>query len=240
MRTSVLGVPIDDFSLEEVLEKVKNGQRVFQVFVNVHKLVLFHEDLRFSAVLNAKDSVFAVDGKWIEFFARLKGFSPKERFGGQEVVNKCFAIAQEKGYKVYLLGAAKPVLEHVKESLSRAFPKATIVGAQDGFFDKEEEIIEDISQKQSDVLFLALPSPLKELLGYKIFDRVKSLKYVAGVGGAFDIIAGRAQRAPSWIQKFGFEWLWRVLREPKRLFKRYFFDGLWLCRLMLRQAFRYD
>jgi N-acetylglucosaminyldiphosphoundecaprenol N-acetyl-beta-D-mannosaminyltransferase len=239
MRTTVLGVPIDDFSLEEVLEKVKNGRRVFQVFVNIHKLVLFHKDPRFSTVLNAKESVFAVDGKWIEFLARLKGFSPKARFGGQEVVNKCFAVAQEKGYRTYLLGAAKPVLEQAKEALRNTFPKACIVGAQDGFFEREEAVVEEISKKQPDILFLALPSPRKELLGYKIFERVQSLRYVAGVGGAFDILAGRMHRAPNWIQMIGFEWLWRVLQEPKRLFKRYFFDGLWLFWLMLKRAFKY-
>jgi N-acetylglucosaminyldiphosphoundecaprenol N-acetyl-beta-D-mannosaminyltransferase len=240
MRTSVLGVPLDDFSLNDILEKVKDGQRLFQIFINIHKLALFHKDKRLSALLNAEGGVFSVDGRWVQFLALLKGFSLKARFGGQEVVDKFFAVAQEYGYRIYLLGAAKPVLEEASKVLINAFPNASIVGTRDGFFDREEEVIEDISKKQPDILFLALPSPRKELLGYKIFERVQSLRYVAGVGGVFDILAGRMQRAPSWIQKIGFEWLWRVLQEPRRLFKRYFFDGLWLCKLMLKEAFKYD
>lgn len=240
MRIEVLDVPLDDFSLEEVLEKVKKGERLFQVFVNVHKLVLFHKDKRLFALLNAKESVFSVDGKWVQFLARFKGFYPKARFGGQEIVNKCFGISEALGYKIYLLGAEKAVLEEASGVLRNIFPRASVVGAQDGFFDNEEEVIGDISRKEPDMLFLALPSPRKELLGYKIFERVSSLKYVAGVGGAFDIIAGRAKRAPSWVQGIGFEWLWRVLQEPKRLFKRYFFDGLWLLRLIFKKVFDHD
>ncbi len=240
MRTSVLGVPLDNFSLNNILEQVKDGQRFFQIFINVHKLALFHKDKRLSALLNAEGGVFSVDGRWVQFLALLKGFSIKERFGGQEVVDKFFAAAQEYGYRIYLLGAKEPVLKQVKETLSNTFPRAVIVGLRDGFFDSEDEVIEDISRKQPDILFIALPSPRKELLGYKIFVRVQSLRYVAGVGGAFDVLAGRMQRAPGWIQNIGFEWLWRVLQEPKRLFKRYFFDGLWLCRLMLKEAFKYD
>jgi len=240
MRIEVLGVPLDDFTLAEILERVKNGERLFQVFVNVHKLVLFHKDKRLSSTLNVKEAVFSVDGRWVQFLARLKGFFPKGRFGGQEIVNQCFSIAGERGYKIYLLGAEKSVLEKAKEVLRNNFPDVHIAGARDGFFDSEEEVIEDISRKQPDILFLALPSPRKELLGYKIFERVGSLKYVAGVGGAFDIIAGSTHRAPEWIQVIGFEWLWRVLQEPKRLFKRYFFDGLWLFWLIFKRAFRYD
>ncbi len=240
MRTLILGVPLDDFSLYDVLEKVKNGQRVFQVFINIHKVVLFHKDKRLSVLLNAKDSVFSVDGRWVQFLARLKSFSPKARFGGQEIINQCFSISEELGYRIYLLGAEKSVLEEVCGALKNTFPRASIIGERDGFFDNEEEVIRDIDRKQPDMLFIALPSPRKELLGYEIFARVQSLKYVAGVGGAFDIFAGRMQRAPNWIQKIGFEWLWRVLLEPKRLFKRYFFDGLWLFCLMFKKAFRYD
>jgi N-acetylglucosaminyldiphosphoundecaprenol N-acetyl-beta-D-mannosaminyltransferase len=236
----VLDVPVDDCSLEEVLEKIKNGQRLFQVFVNIHKLVLFHKDKRLSALLDTKNGVFSVDGKWVEFLARLKGFIPRARFGGQEIIDRCFSLAGERGFRIYLLGAEKAVLEKAKEVLGRNFPDVFIAGARDGFFENEEEVIEEINGKHPDIVFLALPSPRKELLAYKIFERVQNLKYVAGVGGAFDILAGRKQRAPKWIQNIGFEWLWRVLQEPNRLFMRYFLDGLWLFGLMLRRAFRYD
>ena len=77
-----------------------------------------------------------------------------------------------------------------------------------------------------DILFLALPSPRKELLGYKIYKKSHSIKYAAGVGGAFDVIAGFSPRAPSFIQNIGLEWLYRVLISPNKLFIRYFKDGI--------------
>jgi N-acetylglucosaminyldiphosphoundecaprenol N-acetyl-beta-D-mannosaminyltransferase len=239
MRITILGVPLDDFSLAEVLDRVKKGERLFQVFVNIHKLVLFHKDERLSVLQNSKASVFSVDGRWIQFLARLQGFSLKARFGGQEIINQFFDAAESLGYKIYLLGAERSVLEKAKGILAGAFPKACIVGTQDGFFAREEEVIEEINRKQPDILFLALPSPRKELLGYKIFTGVESLRYVAGVGGAFNIIAGGARRAPNWVQQIGFEWLWRVLQEPRRLFMRYFLDGLWLFWLIFKRAFRH-
>jgi len=234
MRIKVLGVPLDDLSLKEILEKVRNGERVFQVFINIHKLVLFHKDRRLSALLNAKGSVFSVDGRWVQFLARLKGIYPKARFGGQEVINQCFSIAEKQEYKIYLLGAESPVLEKASGVLKRSFPKASIIGARDGFFDSEEQVLEDIIRKQPDILFLALPSPRKEILGYKIFERVGSLKYVAGVGGAFDIIAGEFKRAPKILQNFGLEWFWRCLFNV-RLFKRYIYDFFYVLRLLFSQ-----
>jgi len=231
MRTSILGVPLDDLSLDEILERISNGERLFQIFINIHKLVLFHKDRRFSAVRNAEGGVFSVDGRWVQFLARLKGITLKERFGGQEVINQCFSIARGRGYRIYLLGARKAVLEKASTVLKNSFPDACIVGAQDGFFDSENKVIEDIKDKKPHMLFLALPSPRKELLGCRIFQEVQSLNYVAGVGGAFDIIAGEFKRAPKIVQNFGLEWFWRCIFNVK-LFPRYIYDFFYILRLL--------
>ena len=97
-----------------------------------------------------------------------------------------------------------------------------LCGYNDGYYDNENQIINKIINLEPDILFLALPSPKKELLGYKIFNESISIKYAAGVGGAFDIIAGLSPRAPNFIQHIGLEWLYRVIKSPKRLFIRYF------------------
>ena len=83
-------------------------------------------------------------------------------------------------------------------------------------------------------MFLALPSPKKELFGYKIFKKCNSLKYAAGVGGAYDVIAGISPRAPNFIQKIGIEWLYRICLSPRRLFVRYFSDGIMFISILIK------
>ena len=85
---------------------------------------------------------------------------------------------------------------------------------------------------------MALPSPKKELLGYRIYKESRSIKYAAGVGGAFDIIAGLSPRAPHFIQYFGLEWLYRVFISPKRLFFRYFKDGIFFLKILFLELFK--
>ena len=238
MRKYILNVPLDDLSLKDIREKIIHNERVFQVFVNIHKIVQFNKNNNLQQILSGKKCVFSVDGKWVKWLANLNGFFPKERFGGLEVIDTFFALAQRFNFRLYLLGGVRENLNKAEELLKAKFPRANIVGAKDGFFKYEEEVITDIREKKPEILFLALPSPKKELLGYRIFQEVESLKYVAGVGGAFDIIVGKAKRAPLWIQGIGLEWLYRCLQEPKRLFKRYLSDGLDLLLISLKQATR--
>lgn len=237
MRKYILGVPLDDFSLEEISLKVLDKKRVFQVFVNVHKINLFHKNTELEKLISAQECIFSVDGKWIKWVANIKGFSPRGRFGGLDVIETFFTLAQQEPLKIYLLGAKKEILLKARDALRTRFPKADIVGLRDGYFNSEEEVIAQIEDKQPDILFLALPSPKKEILGYKIFNRVKTLRYAAGVGGAFDVIAGCARRAPGWIQNMGLEWFYRCLQNPRRLSKRYFTDGLNFLGLLFKDLF---
>lgn len=232
MRQNVLGVPLDDFSLSDIADKIVRGHKVFQVFVNVHKVNLFHANPQLRDLVSDEHCVFSADGIWVLWSARRKRFFPKQRFGGLDAIEKLFSLAQERSYTIYLLGARKDVLDKAVQSLQARFPKACIVGTRDGFFLSEEEIMRDVQGKKPNILFIALPSPRKELFGYKLFKHVDSLNYVAGVGGAFDVLAGQSRRAPEWIQKIGLEWLHRCCSEPHRLFKQYFLDGLGLLRII--------
>jgi len=232
MRKYILDIPIDDFSLQEIKEKIIKKERIFQVFINIHKINLFHKDNNLKQILLDKNCIFSVDGKWVEWLAKIKGFYPKQRFGGLEVIDTFFSLAESFNFGLYILGAEKEILEKAISILKKRFTKAKIVGYRDGFFADEREVINEIKQKIPDILFLALPSPKKELLGYRIFKEVNSLRYVAGVGGALDIIAGKTKRAPRWIQNFGLEWFYRCLQEPHRLSKRYFSDGIKFLRLL--------
>lgn len=232
MRQFVLDIPIDNLSIDEIVQKVIEGQRIFQVFVNIHKIVLFYQDLRLLPILKDKRSIFSIDGRWVEFFVYFKGLIPKQRFGGLDVIESFFS--SEGDFKFYLLGADEETLNKVVQNLKIRFGKKKIVGYRHGFFKNDNDVIKDINDAQAEVLFIALPSPKKEILGYEIFNRVNSLRYVAGVGGAFDIIANKFKRAPKHVQFLGMEWLWRSCFN-RRLLKRYFFDFFTLLKIV---AFR--
>jgi len=237
MRKYILNMPLDDFCLKDIEDKVINKERIFHVFANVRKVNLFYKNDDLKQILSDRNCIFSVDGKWVKWVANIKGFFPKERFGGLEVINSFFSRAEESRFRIYLLGAKREILDKAQDVLNKRFPKVNIVGSRDGFFSVDEELnlINDIKEKNPDIVFLALPSPRKELLGYRIFKEVDSLKYVAGVGGAFDLIAGETKRAPVWVQQIGLEWFYRCLQEPKRLFKRYFKDGIYFLQIIVNE-----
>ncbi|MDD5194059.1 MAG: WecB/TagA/CpsF family glycosyltransferase [Candidatus Omnitrophica bacterium] len=232
MRNYIFDIPLDSFSLEEIKEKVLNNHRLLQISVNVHKIVLFHKNNELKKLVSEKTAVFSVDGRWVQFFARVRGFRTT-RFGGLEVIDNFFSLAQEMPLKIYLLGAREEIVKKTATILTLKFPGANIAGFRNGFFYDKEEIVKDIRDKGANILFLALPSPEKELLGFELFKKIESLKYVTGVGGAFDVIAGASKRAPKWVQATGLEWLYRCIQEPQRLAKRYFFDTIDLARIFL-------
>ena len=124
-------------------------------------------------------------------------------------------------FRYYLLGAKQEVLETVEAKLKKKY-NINIVGFRNGYFSLNNitQIINDINKTKPDVLFLALGTPNKEYFLHQFKNELK-VKVAIGVGGAFDIIAGAKKRAPFWVQKIACEWLYRLMQEPKRMFKRY-------------------
>ena len=226
-------IPIDNYSLNEISSLVENGERYFQIFLNVHKVVMMTKQPNPFSLIKQDECLYSVDGLWIKWVANKVGFYPKQRFGGLDVIEEFCQLSIKNDMKIYLLGSKSEVIEKVISNIKLKLPSINICGYNHGYFEDEELIIKNIIDLSPDLLFIALPSPRKELFGYKIFKRCITIKYAAGVGGAFDIIAGNSPRAPIFIQKLGIEWLYRVVLSPKRLFLRYFNDGLSFLKLIL-------
>ena len=127
-----------------------------------------------------------------------------------------------KGYKIYFLGAREEIVKKVVDKYKTDFPGLNISGWRNGYWNEseEEKVVADIVAAQPDVLFFAMSSPRKEIFLRKYLNRM-GIPFVMGVGGAFDVIAGKVKRAPEWVQRIGMEWLFRVIQEPRRLWKRY-------------------
>jgi len=239
MRKYILkSIPVDDYSLNEVAKSVINGNSKFQFFLNVHKIVLMKQSPDVFTSINEKNCIFTIDGMWVKWLANKNSFYPKQRFGGLDVIEKFCELSEKNKLKIFLLGSTPEVINIVKNKLIDQYPHMNLCGYNDGYYKNESQVINKIINLKPDILFLALPSPKKELLGYRIFKQSNSIKYAAGVGGAFDIIAGLSPRAPNFIQNIGLEWLYRVFISPKRLFIRYFNDGLSFIKILLVDFFK--
>jgi N-acetylglucosaminyldiphosphoundecaprenol N-acetyl-beta-D-mannosaminyltransferase len=169
----------------------------------------------------SSDAILA-DGMSVVWASRLIGRPLPERVPGIDLMLRIFEHGRSSGYRVYLLGAARDVVEETAARLSQQYRGIQIVGRRDGFFTDQEElaVAEHIRASNADVLFVGMTSPRKERFMSRWGDRL-GVPVVHGVGGSFDVVAGKVKRAPEVWQRFGVEWLYRVKQEPRRLWRRY-------------------
>jgi len=138
-----------------------------------------------------------------------------ERVTGIDLMWELANRAQERGWKIFLLGAGERIAAEVAEKFQTLYPRVNIVGTYAGK-PEEEGIVEKVAETRPDILFVAFGSPKQEKFIYKNLDKLGA-KVVIGIGGSFDFIAGRAKRAPKILQKLGIEWAWRLLQQPRRV-----------------------
>jgi N-acetylglucosaminyldiphosphoundecaprenol N-acetyl-beta-D-mannosaminyltransferase len=211
--------------MNEVLEIAKqyitNRQKLTIGVVNVAKIVNMQKDHELRASLNEADIVLA-DGLPIIWISRILGDPLPERVAGIDFMFKLLGQANMKHYRVYFLGAEPEVLKKTVENVQRDYPGVVVAGYRDGYFDKDQEqsVAEDIRDSRADILFVGVSSPKKENFIRNWRDFI-DVSLCHGVGGSFDILAGVAKRAPIWMQKSGFEWFYRFIQEPRRMWKRY-------------------
>ena len=226
-RVSLAEVPIHKVTMIELIDSCENAIKYrtpLQLgMVNVAKLVNCRKDgeLRRSVV---DSDIIAADGQGVVWLSRLAGCPLPERVAGIDVMYTLMQRAAQKQYRIFFLGAKPDVLETVIQKAQRDYPGLQVAGSRDGYFDLEAEgrqVAEQIRDSNADILFVAITPPKKELF----LDRFKTVLNVPvchGVGGSFDVFAGVTKRAPLWMQKAGLEWFYRVIQEPRRMWKRYF------------------
>ncbi|MGK6315671.1 WecB/TagA/CpsF family glycosyltransferase [Neorhizobium sp. DT-125] len=225
-KIEFLGCPMHGITMEETLglaeEAMREKRPLHHVVVNVAKLITMrknaelHEDVVGADLIN-------VDGVGVLWGARLCGVELPERVAGVDIMLKLFGLCARRGYRPYLLGAEQPVLDAVALRLSTDHPRLKIAGMRNGYFKPEDEegIVRAINDSGADCLLVAMPTPRKERF-LKKYRHVLKPSFVMGVGGSFDVYGGKVSRAPRLVQALGFEWLFRVMQEPKRLWRRYY------------------
>ncbi len=241
-RAIVLGCAIDRVDMRTAVERceelVRGGEFGQHMAVNAAKLVTMHDDPMMRAITERCQLVTA-DGQAVVWASRVLGDPLPERVAGIDLMEALFALAAERGYGVYILGARGEVLERAVAELRRRHPGLRVAGYRDGYFgdDEEEAVAAAIRDARPDMLFVAISSPRKE---YFLGTHGPSLgvPFAMGVGGAIDVVAGATRRAPAWMQKLGLEWLYRLLQEPRRLVRRYATTNGRFLALVAREALR--
>ena len=241
-RVEVLGCKLDPVDMKSAVavceQAVRSRQLVQHVAINAAKLVALRSDPELRQVVEACELVTA-DGQAVVWASRLLGDPLPCRVAGIDLMHELFALAERNGYSVYILGARADVLAGAVERIRKAHPKLEIAGFRDGYFPPSEDraVAEEIAACSPDMLFVAISSPRKEhFLGS--YREVLKVPFVMGVGGAIDVVAGLTRRAPRLMQRLGLEWLYRLLQEPRRLFRRYLTTNIAFVALTARTALR--
>jgi N-acetylglucosaminyldiphosphoundecaprenol N-acetyl-beta-D-mannosaminyltransferase len=146
----------------------------------------------------------------------------------------------EKGYKCYFFGATEEVVTNLVDIYKTQFSSNIIAGYRNGYFEKgdEEQIAKQIAESGANMLFVAITSPKKEIFLNTYKKQLQNVNFIMGVGGSFDVIAGKVKRAPLWMQNIGLEWFFRLMQEPLRMWKRYLIGNTKFLVLILRAFFR--
>jgi N-acetylglucosaminyldiphosphoundecaprenol N-acetyl-beta-D-mannosaminyltransferase len=221
----VLGVPIAAATMEEVVERchraIRERGRIAIGVVNAAKVVKMSADPELRAAVLAADLIVA-DGMSVVWASRLLGTPLPERVAGIDLFERLLELADRHRFSVYLLGARQQTVEEVARRVAERHPGARIVGVGNGYFSEAEEpaVVEAINAARPDLLFIGISTPKKELFMARWRARV-DVPVCHGVGGSFDVIAGEVRRAPARWQAWGLEWLYRLLQEPRRMWKRY-------------------
>jgi N-acetylglucosaminyldiphosphoundecaprenol N-acetyl-beta-D-mannosaminyltransferase len=179
------------------------------------------------------------DGASIVWAARIGGNPLPERVTGIDLMQRLIERAADEGLSVFFLGAKPAVLERLVQFYRRRFPTLRIAGVADGYFgpDAHEALVRRIHASGADLLFIGMPSPFKEVWAEKNRARL-GVRLILGVGGSFDVLAGVIPRAPILLQQCGLEWFWRLLCEPRRMWRRYLIGNTAFLAIALSFALR--
>ena len=217
------GIKINPISIEEILSIVDDwlskGKKGLQITgVNIEQIALLSKDKNFEDYVNSSDIV-NIDGIAVYSYLKFKGYKLSERTLCADILSSLLDSAIRKGVSIYLLGATEETIKQLVCNLNSAYPNINIVGYHNGYFKNEQEIVKDISSKSPDYLFIGMPSPFKERF-ITTYKKELETGVCFGVGGMFDILAGKANRAPEKVQKLGLEWLYRITQNPSGHSKR--------------------
>jgi N-acetylglucosaminyldiphosphoundecaprenol N-acetyl-beta-D-mannosaminyltransferase len=242
-RVSLLECPLDVVDFEEAaswcLSASMSKENPSQlVTVNAQSLLMMHDDPAMGGAIREAAMVVA-DGASMALAARILRLPWKGRVTGVDLMARLMREGASRGLKVYFLGATDQVLERLLAVTRERYPGLIVAGYQNGYFDRENdaEVIDRIRASGADILFVGMPTPFKEVWLHRNLSRFGA-GLAIGVGGTFDVLAGLVPRAPLWMQRAGLEWSWRLMMEPRKLWKRNLVYNSRFVGMLLREKVR--
>jgi N-acetylglucosaminyldiphosphoundecaprenol N-acetyl-beta-D-mannosaminyltransferase len=236
-RVDFLGCPVDNLRMEQAVANLEDfifeGKPKYVAVINANKLWLMERDPRVAEAVG-RASLF-VPEKAIVIGSRVLGLGLRHHVGGIMLLKTFLPRAEEKGYRLYFLGAKAEVLELMICVLRQVYPRLQIVGWHHGYLLPEDDCVvrKEILQVRPDVLFVAMGSPKQE---FWITEHLAELgvPVCMGVGGSFDVLAGIKRDTPDWIRALAMEWFYRLTQDPKNLWRRYLITIPWFVKKVIR------
>jgi N-acetylglucosaminyldiphosphoundecaprenol N-acetyl-beta-D-mannosaminyltransferase len=225
-RTEFMDCPFDDLTMSEAVDEAMSwcrGQRRPHniVTINAAILVMMRKDEALAAACRA-GSLIVPDGMPVLWASRLVGRPLRARIAGIDLMTRLLEAASERGLRVFFLGAREEVVRKLVAWCEARYSGVLVAGYRNGYFEEcdHAEVIEQIRGSNPDILFVGMPTPFKEVWCER-HRELLGVPVILGVGGSFDVLAGFIRRAPVWMQNAGLEWFWRLLMEPRKMWRRY-------------------
>ncbi|MGH2514895.1 MAG: WecB/TagA/CpsF family glycosyltransferase [Ktedonobacterales bacterium] len=225
VRASLLGLSVDEMSQTEAVETIcgiwQRGAKSRVFFVNAHCVNSAFTSVEYTQSLGQAEFVLP-DGSGVLLASKILRLPIRHNLNGTDLTPLICQVAADEGRSVFLLGARPGIAESAAKSLMERFPTLRIAGVQHGFFAPEEsaEIVARINAAQPDILLVALGVPMQEIWITEHFDDL-NVPVCLAVGALFDFLSNTVRRAPKLFRRLGIEWIYRLIREPRRLWRRY-------------------
>ncbi|MGN6298373.1 MAG: WecB/TagA/CpsF family glycosyltransferase [Ginsengibacter sp.] len=241
-RINICNIPVDALTMKQTIalidEAIREKRSIHHVVINAVKVVNAQKDEKLRDSIVSCDIINA-DGQGIIWASQLLNKPLPERVAGIDLMENLVELAAQRKYRIFFLGAKEEILQKVIQTYSKKYGSEIIAGYNNGYFkpDEEEKIARKIADSHADILFVAMSSPKKEIFLNTYKDLINT-PFIMGVGGSFDVVSGLVKRAPKWMQASGFEWLYRTLQEPRRMWKRYLFGNSSFIYLVFKEKWK--
>jgi N-acetylglucosaminyldiphosphoundecaprenol N-acetyl-beta-D-mannosaminyltransferase len=218
---TILGVPVVPYTMDEAVAKLTQDtleqKRNFVVTANAEIIMMAQDDPEYKQLLTESADLVLPDGAGTVWAGNYLGYTIPERVAGYDLYLRLLEEAAKNGIPVYFFGGKPGIAEEAAEEGKRRWPGLKVADCRNGYFSAEEEpeILDGINRSGAAILFAALGAPKQEKWLAKYREQLKPC-LLMGIGGSFDVLAGKMQRAPKWMQDAKLEWLFRLVKQPSR------------------------
>ena len=219
----ILGVPVHPMmrqAVDGLEQRMLAGEQTFVVTANAEIIMMCQEDAEYNRIIGQEAELVLPDGAGAVWAGRHLGYNVPERVAGFVLYNKLLALSAKKGYKAYFFGGSPGIAEAAKAKSEELYPGVQIVGCHNGYFTDADvpAIIDAINKSGAEMLFVALGAPKQEKWILEHRNELKP-RILMGIGGSFDVLAGKMERAPKWMQDASLEWAFRLYKQPSRFMR---------------------